>query len=132
MLMAAFMPYLDQESSQTHFKIDDSCIFVQNGLLSETGLIENAAQTCATIVGQSFYDPNDTEGTSSNVVGYISAIKKIEILRLPKVGDTIVTNGKLLSRYDNEAFSSCTIASTTFIKEELIVACTLNFLIHEH
>ncbi|WP_252737046.1 ABC transporter permease [Zobellia galactanivorans] len=131
MLMANVTPYLDETSVETCFKVEASCIFVKNGYLSETGLIENAAQTCATIVGQSFFDDKDKDGNKNKVVGYISAVKKVEVFALPKVGETITTKGELISRYDNEAFSSCTIASETFRNGELIVACTLNFLIHE-
>ena len=128
--MANYMPYLDSTSVETHFKIEASCIFIQDDRLTETGLIENAAQTCATIVGQSFFEDDDYEGKRSKVIGYISAVKKVEIFQLPKVNDTIVTKGNLLSRHDNDTFSICTIESSTFRKGELIVACTLNFLIH--
>lgn len=128
--MANRMPYLDSNSVETHFKIEPSCIFIQNDRLSESGLIENAAQTCAAIVGQSYFEKDDSEGKRSKVIGYISAVKKVEIFKLPKVNDTIVTKGKLLSRYDNDSFSVCTIESSTFRRGELIVACTLNFLIH--
>ncbi|WP_226975803.1 ABC transporter permease [Zobellia nedashkovskayae] len=131
MLMASVTPYLDETSVETRFKVEESCIFVKNGYLSETGLIENAAQTCAAIVGQSFFDDDDKDGSKSKVIGYISAVKKVHITALPKIGETISTKGKLVSRYDNDAFSSCTIASETFRNGELIVACTLNFLIHE-
>ncbi|WP_276168285.1 ABC transporter permease [Zobellia alginiliquefaciens] len=131
MLMASVTPYLDETSVETHFKVEESCIFVKNGFLSETGLIENAAQTCAAIVGQSFFDDDDKDGSKSKVIGYISAVKKVQITALPKVSETITTKGELVSRYDNDAFSSCTIASETFRNGELIVACTLNFLIHE-
>ncbi|WP_252730071.1 ABC transporter permease [Zobellia uliginosa] len=131
MLMASVTPYLDETSVETCFEIKASCIFVKNGYLSETGLIENAAQTCAAIVGQSFFDDDDKDGSKSKVIGYISAVKKVQIMALPKVGETISTKGELVSRYDNDAFSSCTIASETFRNGELIVACTLNFLIHE-
>tara|TARA_R110002167_G_scaffold163242_18_gene360017 strand:- start:1371 stop:1769 length:399 start_codon:yes stop_codon:yes gene_type:complete len=130
MLMVNMMPYLDTTSVETRFEIGPACIFLENGLLSESGLIENAAQTCAAIVGQSYFDDDDREGERNGVIGYISAIKKVEIYKRPKVHDTLVTKGKLLSRYDNDNFSVCTIESSTFRKDELIVACTLNFLIH--
>ena len=36
----------------TEFTVTDSCIFVENGMFAEVGLIENMAQTCSAIVGQ--------------------------------------------------------------------------------
>ena len=36
----------------TEFTVTDSCIFVDEGVFVEVGLIENMAQTCSAIVGQ--------------------------------------------------------------------------------
>ena len=65
----------------TEFTVTDSCIFVDEGLFVEVGLIENMAQTCSAIVGQFLFGIEDS---SNYVIGYISAIKKLEIFTLPK------------------------------------------------
>ncbi len=132
MLMATVTPYLDEDSVITHFEISDNCIFLNaKGYLSEAGLIENAAQASTAIVGQSYFDDEDLEGSGNKLVGYISAIKKVEIKALPKVNDLLVTKAKLLSRFDTGSMSVCTITSSTFRNDDLIVDCTFNFLIHE-
>lgn len=132
MLMASSTPYLDETSVVTHFKIKDNCIFVNgNGRLSATGLIENAAQACTAIVGQSYFAIDDLEGKGNKLVGYISAIKNVQVEELPKVGDTLVTNASLISRYDTGNMTLCTVTSDTFRNDDLIVACTFNFLIQE-
>lgn len=132
MLMASKTPYLDDDSVETHFTVAQDCIFVtKNGFLSEAGLIENAAQACSAITGQNFFDVDDLEGKGNKVVGYISAIKKVELFLLPKVGDTIITKASLVSQYDAGAMSVCTIEAATFRNDDLVVNCTLNFLIHE-
>ncbi len=130
MLMTSSMPFLDSDSVETYFDIDPSCIFLKNDHLSESGLIENAAQSCAAIVAQSYVVSTETGKATGKVIAYISAIKKVKILDLPKVNERIITKGKLISRYDDADFSLCTMEATTFRKEELIVACTFNFLIH--
>ncbi len=123
------MTYLDACSVETSFDIEPDCIFLRGQRLSESGLIENAAQSSAAIVAQSYAFDFENNRQIGKAIAYISAIKKIEIFQLPKVHEQIITKGKLLTRYDDDAFSLCTIASTTFRKEELIVACTFNFLV---
>jgi predicted hotdog family 3-hydroxylacyl-ACP dehydratase len=131
MLMVTRLVHIDDASVQTQFSVSEDCVFVKNEMLSETGLIENAAQTCSAIVGQSYFDKNDLQGKGNKLVGYISAIKKVEIFGLPKQGDVIITKASLISRFDTGAITICSIDCSTFNNNELIVACTLNFLIHE-
>ena len=76
MLMVTRLVHIDDASVHTQFNVTEDCVFVKNEILSETGLIENAAQTCSAIVGQSYFDKDDLQGEGNNLVGYISAIKK--------------------------------------------------------
>lgn len=132
MLMDCKTPYLDAESVETHFEVTETSIFTDaKGSFSEPGLIENAAQACSAITGQDFFEDDDLEGLGNKVVGYISAIKKVEILLLPKIGDVLVTKANLVSRFDTGEISICTISSSTFRNDELVITCTFNFLIHE-
>lgn len=131
MLLVSNMPFIDNTSVITEFHITNECIFIENDCFVEAGLIENAAQTCSAIVGQSYYDDEDLEGTSNNLIGYISAIKSVKIHQLPKVGESLTTKAELISRYDTDELSICTISCSTFRNDDLIVDCILNCLIHE-
>tara|TARA_R110002072_G_scaffold142804_3_gene288323 strand:+ start:34851 stop:35309 length:459 start_codon:yes stop_codon:yes gene_type:complete len=131
MLMVHDLLYIDQTSVHTEFHITTDCVFVKDNVLSESGLIENAAQACSAIVGQSYFEKDDLEGEGNKLVGYISAIKKVEIFSLPKSGSTITTKASLISRFDTGSVTICSMECSTFNNDELIVACTLNFLIHE-
>lgn len=131
MLMVSSVLEIDDDSVATQFYIAEDCIFLKNGKLSETGLIENAAQTASGVVGQTFFDKDDLEGTGNKLVGYISAIKKIEIFELPRLGETIITKAKLLSRFDTGEMTLCSLEAETFLDKKLIVSSTMNFLIHE-
>ena len=131
MLMVSHLIDIEEDSATGEFLIEEDCVFVKNNLFQEPGLIENAAQVSSAVVGQSFFEKGDLEGKSNKITGYISAVKKVTINALPKVGDTIITETKLVSRFDTEGVSICTIEGTIFNNDELIVACTLNFLIHE-
>ena len=131
MLMVSSVLEIDNESVATQFHILEDCIFLKDGKLSESGLIENAAQAASGVVGQSFFEKDDLEGIGNKLVGYISAIKKVEIFQLPSLGETIVTRAKLLSRFDTGEMTMCSLQSETFLGEKLIVSSTMNFLIHE-
>ena len=131
MLMVTSVLEIDDDSLSTQFHISEDCVFLKDGKFSETGLIENAAQAASGVVGQSFFEKDDLEGKGNKLVGYISAIKKVEIFGLPKVGETIVTKAKLLSRFDTGAVTMCSLQTETFLAEKLIVSSTMNLLIHE-
>jgi hypothetical protein len=129
--MVSRLVKIEADSVHTEFNVTGDCVFVSHGILSETGLIENAAQTCSAIVGQSYFDKDDLDGKGNKLVGYISAIKKVEVFSLAKEGETISTKAALISRFDTGSITICSIECSTFNSGELIVACTLNFLIHE-
>ena len=131
MLMVGELLHIDDNTVTTTFHISKDCIFINDNILTESGLIENAAQACSAIVGQSYFAIDDLEGEGNKLVGYISAIKRVEIFKLPKIGETISTKAQLLSRIDSGSMTICSMECTTFINTELIVACTLNFLIQE-
>lgn len=132
MLMDCTTPYLDAQSVETHYEVTNDSIFTDSrGRFSESGLIENAAQACSAITGQDFFEDDDLEGLGNKVVGYISAIKKVELFLLPKISDVLITKASLVSRFDTGKISMCTIESSTFRNDELVITCIFNFLIHE-
>ncbi|MEX0273341.1 MAG: ABC transporter permease [Flavobacteriaceae bacterium] len=131
MLMVDTVLHIDSKSVTCEFKVGPDCLFLKNGHLTETGLIENAAQACSAVVGQNYFEADDLEGKGNKVIGYISAIKKVVIKKLPKLNDTLVTKAQLISLFNTGNVSMCTMEGTTFSNGDLIVDCTINFLIHE-
>ncbi len=131
MLMVKDLLAIDDESVSSGLPILESCIFVKNGVLTEAGLIENAAQTSTAIVGQGFFLEDDLTGESNKLVGYISAIRKVEVFQLPKIGAYLTTKASLVSRLDTDSVCICNVKCSTFVENKLIVDCTFNFLIHE-
>lgn len=132
MLMKCTTPYLDGTSAETHFEVTTDNIFTNSeGQFTEGGLIELAAQSCSTITGQDFFQDDDIKGIRNKVVGYISAIKKVELNFLPYIGDLLITKATLVNRFDTGKMTMCTITSSTFRNDDLVVDCTFNFLIHE-
>lgn len=131
MLMIDNLILITAENSKTKFRVKDDCVFVESKKLQEVGLIENAAQTCSTIAGQTFFDKDDTEGKSNKLVGFISAIKTVAIYDLPSVNEEIETKADLIAKFDAESYSICTMNCTTSNKNKKIADFTMNLFIQE-
>lgn len=132
MLMVDWILELSHQEVKTVFEIKNDNVFVENDAFAEVGLIENAAQTCSSIVGQSFFlDENHQVKDDVEVIGFISGIKKVKVLSLPKVGTTINTNAVLHSRFDTDDYSICTMMCTTFCNEVLLFEAEINLFIQE-
>lgn len=124
MLMADYILELTPEKVITSFEITSDNIFVHNNHFVEAGLIEHSAQTCSSILGQSFFKGSD-DGTK--VIGFITNIKKIEIFALPKIGDKIISKASLISQYEN----ICQIFCETFLDDELLIRTEISLFIQE-
>ncbi|MBD3662276.1 MAG: ABC transporter permease, partial [Arenibacter algicola] len=59
---------LNKETVTTEFKVTEDCIFVKDNKFTESGIIENAAQSCSAIVGQDFFAADDLEGEGNSVI----------------------------------------------------------------
>ncbi|MEN4759279.1 ABC transporter permease [Chryseobacterium sp. C39-AII1] len=124
MLMADYILELTKEKVITSFEIKEDNIFVNNNEFVEAGLIENLAQTCSSILGQSFFE---NPATDTKVIGFITNIKKIEVFALPKVGDTIISKASLISQFEN----ICQISCETFVDDKLLIKGEINLFIQE-
>ncbi|ANF51003.1 ABC transporter permease [Chryseobacterium glaciei] len=124
MLMADYILELTKEKVMTSFEILEDNIFVHNNEFVEAGLIENLAQTCSSILGQSFFENPEAD---TKVIGFITNIKKIEVFALPKVGDKIISKASLISQYEN----ICNIFCETFNNDELLIRAEINLFIQE-
>lgn len=123
MLMVDTILELCHEKVITTFKIQENNIFLHHNQLQESGLVENMAQTCSSIVGQSFFEnDNDTK-----IIGFITSIKKINIFSLPNLGTEIITKATLVSQYEN----ICNVSCETFCNDELLGNAEINLFIQE-
>lgn len=75
-------------------EIAEDNLFVRDSRLAEAGLVEHMAQSVALHTGYQFYLRNETAPT-----GYIGAISKIAIERLPKLGENVVTTVTILQEF---------------------------------
>ncbi|SDE81943.1 ABC transporter permease [Epilithonimonas hungarica] len=124
MLMTDYILELTEDKVITSFKITQDNIFVSDNKFIEAGLIENLAQTCSSILGQSFFQNPNVE---TKVIGFITNIKKIEIFTLPKVDDIIISKASLISQFEN----ICNIFCETFLNDQILIRAEINLFIQE-
>ncbi len=86
-VMIGCLTHFDMIRTVTETKIQENNIFVENGMFSASGLIENIAQTCAARIGF----VNKYILKKGIQIGFIGAIKDLRIHSIPKVGDVIMT-----------------------------------------
>lgn len=133
MLMVDWIFNMNQEVVETIFEIKFDNIFVQNNVFLETGLIENAAQTCSSIVAKDYFvDENNQDKENVKVVGFISALKSIKIFSLPIVGNTISTKATLLSKFITDDYSLCTMKCEITCEKKLLLQGEINLFIKEN
>ena len=76
----------DEKHTITTFTILPDNIMVENGFFTEGGLVENMAQTAG--AGTGYIAMNAGKPTP---IGYIAALKNVNIVSLPQVNDTVRT-----------------------------------------
>lgn len=86
MVMVSGLLAASEQSVTTFMQLKDENLFLKNGRLLESGLIENIAQSAAAMNG---YRALLSGEPVKN--GYIGAIKNLEIHALPKTGDRLIT-----------------------------------------
>lgn len=86
MVMIDTLDVCEESVTKTSFIIEESNLFVKNGVLHEPGIIENIAQTAAAKAGYEVKKKG-----SQPLLGFIGAVKGLKIFALPKVGERLET-----------------------------------------
>lgn len=132
MLMVDEIISIDDHQVITNFKIQKNNIFVKNNIFLESGLIENAAQTCSAIVAQPlFTSTKKFLKKELKVIGFISAIKNLKVHQLPQTESLIQTKAVLGSRFDTDDYALCTMFCSTLHEENLLFEAEINLFIQE-
>ena len=77
----------DENETRTSFTVREGHLLVENGLLTASGILENMAQSSAARIG---YLCKFVLHVPVRI-GYIGAIRKFRVHRLPAVGETLST-----------------------------------------
>lgn len=108
----------EEDTFITDLLIRPDNIFVENGILRETGLMENIAQTSAARVGFS--------SAGAHVpIGVIGGINQFQLHFLPKVGQTLVTTIHVVAGVG----SALVVDATVTCEEQLVATCSMKVFI---
>jgi 3-hydroxyacyl-[acyl-carrier-protein] dehydratase len=102
------------------FAIASTNIFVENGFLNESGIIENIAQTAAAGTGYKQIKEN-----KKVELGYIAAIKDLEIFSLPKVLDVLNTTIEIT----NQVMDITIVNATVLCDNNVLAKCEMRIFI---
>ena len=110
----------DETETSTRFRVRPDHLFVSDGCLLPTGLIENMAQTCAARLG--YY--NLISGLPVKV-GFIGAVNNLHILRTPRVEERLDTT----IRVKEEVFGMTLVDAEVRVDEEVIATAEMKIAI---
>lgn len=94
MLMVDAMLNYQPTSLKASLLIRNDNIFIRDGCLQETGVIEHMAQAIALHTGFSYYLRQEHAP-----IGYIGSIDNLDILSCPRVGNRIVTHIQVIQEF---------------------------------
>lgn len=106
---------------QTELDIDPENIFVTKGQFTESGMLENIAQTAAAMVGM-----EAREKGLEVPLGFIGGINKIRVTGFAGVSQRILSQVEILQ----EVFNITLIRGKCFILNELLLECEMKIVIN--
>jgi 3-hydroxymyristoyl/3-hydroxydecanoyl-(acyl carrier protein) dehydratase len=115
------MIHFDAVATITVLKIAENSIFVEDGFFTETGIMENIAQTCAARMG--YINKHLQSGKVK--IGFIGSIKNLIIEELPRVGDELKTTIEVFS----EIFAITLVNAKVEVADKLIASCEMKIAI---
>jgi len=112
------------EYSEEHlvsgFTVKEENIFVHEGVFQASGLIEHQAQSVALHTGYKFYLLGKEAPT-----GYIGAIKTFQAETLPKIGDQLVSEVKII----NEMMGVTLVQISTTVNNQVIATSEMKTVV---
>lgn len=113
----------DEVSVITGFDITDEHLFTQKGNLTESGIIENMAQTAASMAGYEAVIKN-----AQPRVGFIANVKNLVIHFLPESGHEILTEVKTKTQVMNVSI----IEANSYCRNQLVASCEMKIFLQEN
>lgn len=122
-VMVGKLIHFDMEKTVTQTEVMADNLFVENGVFSASGIIENIAQTCAARIGY----VNKYILKKGIQLGFIGAIRNMNLYRCPKIGEVIETSIVTIE----EIFGMTLVAATVKVADELIADSEMKIALSE-
>jgi len=114
--------YFDRLKTMTELVVKSDTLFVEEGRLTSPGLMENIAQTCAVRMGYINILEHD-----SIKLGFIGAIRDLQVLRTPLVGEHLRTSIEV----KEEIFKMTLVGATINVGNEEIVKAEMKIALSD-
>lgn len=128
MIMVDTLIEHDEQRTLTGFTIDEGNIFVSNGQFTESGLIENMAQSAALRTGWISRQKNAGFEDFTPPSGVIGSIKNFRLYSLPKLNSCLKTEIFILA----EIFNATIVRASIKSEEKLLAEAELKIFITEN
>lgn len=110
----------DESITRTSFIVRQDNLFLENGRLGSSAMVENIAQTAAAGPGYKAMAENGPV-----LVGFIGAIKNLVITDLPAEGDLLQTETRLV----NSVFNVSIVEGKVFCGDKLMASCEMKIFL---
>ena len=120
-IMVGTLVSFDMGKTVTQTLIDDKNIFVESGVFTASGIIENIAQTCAARIGYI----NKYILKKGIQLGFIGAIRNLKLHRCPKIGELVETT--IIT--EEELFGMTLVSATVKVPDELIAESSMKIAV---
>lgn len=122
-VMIGKLTQFDMGKTVTETVIAEDNIFTENGVFTASGVIENIAQTCAARIGY----VNKYILKKGIQLGFIGAIRNLQLHRCPIVGETIKTTILTIE----EIFGMTLVKATVCVGDEVIAESEMKIALSE-
>ena len=110
------------EGFESDFVPETNNIFIKAGILQESALVENIAQTCAAGFGYL-----DKQPGGKPKLGFIGAVSKLELFNLPKATEKIFTKVKIAYQFENVFL----VKGENFAGDKKLLECEMKIVVSE-
>jgi len=130
MVMVDRVITVDGFKTETCFEVKPDCLFVQEGVLSEMGMLENLAQTSFIFLNYFFIKPNEVLwDKEKDNLGVISTILELEVQHLPRIGDHLLTCTHTELVFTSDFLKICNIQGWVSANGETALQATMKMLL---
>lgn len=120
MVMVDHFVGMDDEGSYTTFEVKEPNFFVEQGRMTECGLIEHMAQSAAARVG--YLARMRGEEVQ---LGFIGSVNNLQVVSLPAVGEQLQTTIRVLQ----EVFQVTLVEAETWVGRQIVATCRMKIVL---
>ena len=113
---------IEEGVSYTTLEVREENLFVEQGHMSECGLIEHVAQSAAARIGYLYLQRGERVP-----IGYIGSVNHFRLERQPNVGEQLTTSIRILQ----EVFNVTLIEAETATETETVARCKMKIFLQQ-